>query len=101
MVAPGLVRCSGSMETVGVSSTTPLPPPEPGGESSVAPLLAEEGVRGWCANFAKPKSKIFACPRVGDENIGWLDVAVNDPLGVRCIEGIGNRDGEVEKLVRL
>ena len=36
---------------------------------------------------------------LGDEDISGLDVAVNDPLGVRGIEGVGNLDGDGKKLV--
>ena len=37
----------------------------------------------------------------GDENVRWLDVAVNDALRVRRIQRIGNLDGEVEDFVHL
>jgi hypothetical protein len=36
-----------------------------------------------------------------DKNVRGLDVAVNDPFGVRGIEGIGNLNCQVEQLVRL
>ena len=39
----------------------------------------------------------FRVVAVGDENIRGLDVAVNDALGVRGVERVGNFDAEVEQ----
>ena len=36
----------------------------------------------------------------GDEDIGGLDVAMDDALGVSGVEGVGNFDGEGEKVAR-
>jgi hypothetical protein len=35
---------------------------------------------------------------IGDEDVCWLDVAINDSLGVGGVEGVVDFDGEVEKL---
>ena len=37
----------------------------------------------------------------GDEKIGGLDVAMNDSLGVRGIERVGNFDGDIEQAVEF
>ena len=51
------------------------------------------------ASLAKPKSRIFAWPRVGDEDVRRLDVAMDDPLRVGSVQRIGNLDGQVEQFV--
>src|ERR1700733_15148747 len=35
------------------------------------------------------------------KNVCRLDVAVNDALGVRTVEGVGDLDAEIEKFVQL
>src|SRR5262250_755170 len=35
----------------------------------------------------------------GYKNVGGLDVAVDDPFGMRCIQGIGDFDSQFEQLV--
>ena len=37
-------------------------------------------------------------PAPSDEDVGWLDVAVNDAFGVRGIEGVGDLDREREQV---
>src|SRR6516162_10098358 len=34
---------------------------------------------------------------LGDENVGWLDVAMNDALSVRGIESVSDFDANVEQ----
>ena len=38
---------------------------------------------------------------LGYKNVGWLDVAVNDALGVRCIECIGDIDAQFQQCVDI
>ncbi len=38
---------------------------------------------------------------IGNENIRWLNVAVNDPLRVGRIKRVSDLDGWIEKLLRL
>ena len=52
-------------------------------------------------NLANPKSRIFACPLLGDEDIGGLDVAMDDAFRMRRIQSIGNLNGQIEQFVGL
>ena len=47
--------------------------------------------------FARPKSRIFACPRRVDEDVGRLDVAMHDAFAVRRVEPVGNVNGNAEQ----
>jgi hypothetical protein len=58
---PGLVRWSGSISSFGSVC------------SSLVVLPAD-------LTFAKPKSRILACPRSVTKNVRWLDVAVEEKL---------------------
>ena len=44
--------------------------------------------------LGQAKSRIFCVAAIGDEEIGGLDVAMDDAFGVGGIEGIGDADGE-------
>jgi len=33
----------------------------------------------------------------GDEDVRWLDIAMNDPLGVGRVQSIGNPNGDVQE----
>jgi len=48
-------------------------------------------------DFGQTKIEDFGVAAFGDEDICWLDVAMDDALGVCGIESIGNLDGDVEK----
>ena len=41
-------------------------------------------------SLARPKSRILACAALGDEDVGRLDVAVDDALGVRGVQRVGD-----------
>ena len=51
-----------------------------------------------CATLASPKSRILACPRLRDEDVCGLDVAVDNSLGtVCCVERVGKSRWRVTK----
>src|SRR6202162_4031069 len=58
------------------------------------PSHSGHGQRGY--NFRQSKIENLGVSALGDEDVGGLDVAVNNSLGMRGIEGIGNLDGERE-----
>jgi len=48
------------------------------------------------ASFARPKSKILACPRAGYKYVGGLDVAVDDSFAVGRIECVRNLSSQLQ-----
>ena len=66
---------------------------------AVAPTASATG--GVAGNLAKPKSRIFAWPRRSDENVRRLDVAMDDALGVRGVQGVGKLDAQLQDLSGL
>src|SRR5207248_1041673 len=73
---------------------------------------AEDAVRwlsrigGLCCSFfwltclqqlCQTKVQNFAYALVGKENVGWLDVAMNDSVLVGGLQAIGNLDAEVQQ----
>ena len=52
-------------------------------------------------NFGQSKIEQLSLAALGDENIRGLDVAMNDALGMRCFERIGDLNAEIEKLLGL
>ena len=46
--------------------------------------------------FREAEIENFGVAALGDENIGGLDVAMDDALGVRGIETVGDLDAEIE-----
>ena len=74
---------------------------------SGAPLTAtvgDEGVWGMAVAvaesaavvFARPKSSTFRWFPYGDEEVRGLDVAMDDPAAMRCVERVSNLPGEIE-----
>ena len=48
--------------------------------------------------FARPKSSSLTATIVTHFDIGWLQVAINDPLRVRRFEGVGHLLGNAKGL---
>ena len=87
MVLPGLVRCSAEVASVA---------------ASVGSHWDCRGgrARGGEGDLGETEIENFGVAALGDENIGGLDVAVNDAFGVRGVERVGDFDGESEEVVR-
>ncbi len=47
----------------------------------------------WC-DFRQPKIENLGVAALGNKNIGGLDIAVDNALGMRGVESIGNLDGQ-------
>ena len=67
-------------------------------------LLAEGGGRSGLRTFRRadlgqPEIENFCVTAVGDEEVGGLDVAMNDALGVGGIEGIRDLDPQVHESI--
>ena len=61
---------------------------------SLAMLAGGAGERG---HFGEAEIENFGVAALGDENVGGLDVAVNDALGVSGVERVGDFDGQRKK----
>ena len=88
MVLPGLVRCSAEAPRVAPSV------------ESTAMREAEEPA-AVKVTLARAEIENFGVAALGDENIGGLDVAVNDAFGVRGVERVGDFDGESEQVLDI
>src|SRR5208337_2099952 len=49
----------------------------------------------------QPKIEYFGVASVSHEYVGWLDVSVDDSLGVRGIESISDFDAEIQERLHL
>ena len=56
---------------------------------------------GGGIDFGQSEIEDFGVAALGDENIGGLDVAVDDSFGVRGVESVGDFDGEIQENVGL
>ena len=52
-------------------------------------------------NFRQPKVQNLGVAALSNENVGRLDVPVDDTFSVSCIEGIGNLDGQCQQRLGL
>ena len=43
-------------------------------------------------NFGQPEVENFRLPAGGDEYVSWLDIAMNDSLGVRRVQCVRDLD---------
>ena len=92
------VRCGPAPE--------PCRPPCPGmtptavSESSIPVSVAVANLDSL-VSLARPKSRTLACPCGGEEDVGGLDVAVNDALRMRGDQGLGHLNRDVENLIAI
>ena len=77
-VEPGLVRCCSSIVRHGVRRCN---------------LAGRTGRR---RDLGQPEIQNLGVAALGDEDVGGLDVAMNDPLGMRGIQRVGNLDRQTE-----
>ena len=62
---------------------------------------ASSPARNPGASLATPKSRILAWPLLRDEDVGGLDVAMNDALGMARGQRVGHLDADVEDLFQI
>ena len=75
---PGLVRCSSARA-------------KRGARRIVAGVRADEGY------FGQPEIQNLGVAACGDENVGRLNVAMNDTFAMRRLQPIRNFDGDIQK----
>ena len=64
-------------------------------------LRIAAGGAGGAGNFCQAEVENLGVAAVGHENIGGLDVAVNDAFGVRGVEGVGHFDRKREQALQF
>jgi len=76
--------------------------------SDSAPAVSSAGLwpppaapQDGAATCARPKSRIFAWPRVVTKNVRRLDVTVDDALRARRLQPVGNLDPQFQHLLDL
>ena len=84
-VGDGAERAAGAGEVIGVGAAI-------GGER-----VADGGFGAGAGDFGEAEVENFCVAARGDENVGGLDVAVDDAFGVGGVESVGDVDGEVEQ----
>ena len=87
-VGDGAESAARAGEVVGVAAI--------GGES-----FAGGGFGAGAGDFGETEVENFGLAAGGDEDVGGLDVAVDDAFGVGGVEGIGNVDGDFEKRIEF
>src|SRR5271168_199355 len=64
----------------------------------------QRGALAWIAaggDLGQTEIENLGVTALDDENVGGLDVAMNDASGVRGIQSVGDIDGQIEKLLDL
>ena len=59
------------------------------------------GICGGRGNLGQAEVENLGVPALGDENVGGLDVAMDDAFAVRGIERVGDLDGQAEQHVHF
>src|SRR5215467_5998852 len=62
--------------------------------------LRTAGAHG-ASDFSQTEVENFGMAALRDENIGGLDIAMNDVFGMRSVQGIGNFDGESQHVAHF
>ncbi len=81
-----------------------VPTAEPGLVRWVATVGAAETPSSACAlgdQLGQPEVQYLGLAARAHEDVGGLDVAMDDPLGVRGVERVGDLDAEIEDLLQL
>ena len=54
---------------------------------------------GFREDFRKTKVENLHSARRRNLHVGWLEIPMNDPLVVRCLERVGDLPGNVQRLI--
>jgi hypothetical protein len=50
-------------------------------------------------DFGEAEIEDFGMVTLGDEEIGWLDITMNDAVRVGCIKSVGDLYADIEELL--